>query len=55
MAKQLQETTPFHDVIDPAQARSRTRELVDIFIQRFWTPSERSELKTLVEYLEAVK
>ena len=53
MSDQVTETTPFSIQHTIEQAKQRARELVDIFLQRNWTHEERSELKNLVEYLEA--
>jgi len=55
MAKQVTETPPFSISLTVEHAKQRARELVDTFLQRNWTHEERSELKTLVEYLEAKK
>jgi len=55
MAKQLQEAAPTLEPLNPVQARSRARQLTDIFIQRFWNRDETREAYTLAEYLEAHK
>ena len=36
-------------------AKRRVQKFVDIFKRRDWTHEERSELKTIIEYLEARK
>ena len=53
MSKQVTESAPFSITQTIEQAKQRGRELVDIFLQRNWTHEERSELKNLIEYLEA--
>ena len=55
MSKQVAETPPFSISLTVEHAKRRGRELVDTFHRRNWTHAERSELKNLIEYLEARK
>jgi len=55
VARTVTETAPTLEPLNPVQARSRARELTDIFIQRFWTRDEKQEALTLDEYLDAAK
>ena len=51
MSSQLE--TQALEALDPTQARSRAKQLTDIFKTRFWTPPEKQEALNLAEYLEA--
>jgi len=53
MSKQVTETTPFSISLTVEHAKQRIRQIIPRIGE--WTPTERSELKNLVEYLEARK
>lgn len=53
MAKQVTETAPFSIALTVEHAKQRIWEIV--LRCGGWTDDDRSELKTLVEYLEARK